>query len=54
MKSTAIVIPIEEMHREDNFGLVTKETFGPFQMVTCYKQDQLDMVLMLARGCIRI
>lgn len=45
MKPTAVFIPIEEMLKENNFGLVTKEIFGPFQIVTHYKQDQLDMVL---------
>lgn len=32
MKPTAVFIPIEEMLKEDNFGLVTKEIFGPFQV----------------------
>ncbi|XP_020271120.1 probable aldehyde dehydrogenase [Asparagus officinalis] len=30
---------------KNNFALVTKEIFGPFQIVTQYKQDQLNMVL---------
>lgn len=45
MKPTALFVPIDEMLKEKNFELVTKEIFGPFQIVTSYKQDQLDMVL---------
>nr|QCI61343.1 Aldehyde dehydrogenase [Crocus sativus] len=45
MKPTAIFIPIDEMLKDNNFELVTKEIFGPFQIVTSYNQDQLSMVL---------
>lgn len=45
MKPTAVFVPLEEMLNGDNFELVTKEIFGPFQIVTSYKQDQLGMVL---------
>ncbi|XP_020250915.1 delta-1-pyrroline-5-carboxylate dehydrogenase 12A1, mitochondrial-like [Asparagus officinalis] len=45
MQPTAVFVPIEEILKENNFALVTKEIFGPFQIVTQYKQDQLNMVL---------
>ncbi|ONK59351.1 uncharacterized protein A4U43_C08F5550 [Asparagus officinalis] len=45
IQPTAVFVPIDEILKENNFSLVTKEIFGPFQIVTQYKQDQLDMVL---------
>ncbi|XP_038977489.1 probable aldehyde dehydrogenase isoform X1 [Phoenix dactylifera] len=45
LKPTALFIPLTEMLKSNNFDLVTKEIFGPFQIVTDYKQDQLMMVL---------
>ncbi|XP_058194989.1 delta-1-pyrroline-5-carboxylate dehydrogenase 12A1, mitochondrial-like isoform X1 [Rhododendron vialii] len=45
IKPTAIFVPLEEILKESNFELVTKEIFGPFQIVTEYKDHQLPMVL---------
>lgn len=45
VKPTAIFVPLEEILKEDNYELVTKEIFGPFQVVTEYKKDQLPLVL---------
>ncbi|KAG0488828.1 hypothetical protein HPP92_007639 [Vanilla planifolia] len=45
MKPTAVFIPIEEMLKDENFHLVTTEIFGPLQVVSEYKQDQLVLVL---------
>ncbi|KAJ3695023.1 hypothetical protein LUZ60_000400 [Juncus effusus] len=45
IKPTAIFVPIEEILKNDNFALVTKEIFGPFQVVTEYKNDELAKVL---------
>ncbi|KAI4343845.1 hypothetical protein L6164_011146 [Bauhinia variegata] len=45
LKPTAIYIPLEEIMKDKNFELVTKEIFGPFQIITDYKGDQLPMVL---------
>lgn len=45
MKPTAIYVPLEEILKEANYELVTKEIFGPFQIITDYKKDQLPMVL---------
>ncbi|KAI8528934.1 hypothetical protein RHMOL_Rhmol12G0186400 [Rhododendron molle] len=45
IKPTAVFVPLEEILKESNFELVTKEIFGPFQIVTEYKDRQLPMVL---------
>ncbi|KAL2935069.1 putative aldehyde dehydrogenase [Bienertia sinuspersici] len=44
-KPTAVYVPLEEILKENNFELVTKEIFGPFQVITDYKANQLPMVL---------
>ncbi|XP_065852163.1 probable aldehyde dehydrogenase isoform X1 [Euphorbia lathyris] len=45
IKPTAIFVPIEEILKEKNYEVVTREIFGPFQIVTEYKKDQLPLVL---------
>nr|AMJ39521.1 aldehyde dehydrogenase 12A1 [Bixa orellana] len=45
LKPTAIFVPLEEILKEGNYELVTKEIFGPFQIITEYKKDQLLMLL---------
>ncbi|KAI0508109.1 hypothetical protein KFK09_014243 [Dendrobium nobile] len=45
LKPTALFIPIDEILKDKNFELVTTELFGPFQVITQYKQDQLALVL---------
>ncbi|KAI3913335.1 hypothetical protein MKW92_021365 [Papaver armeniacum] len=45
IKPTAVYVPCEEILKEGNFELVTREIFGPFQVVTDYKDGQLQMVL---------
>ncbi|KAF9626543.1 hypothetical protein IFM89_034956 [Coptis chinensis] len=45
IKPTAVYVPLDEILKDNNFELVTKEIFGPFQVVTDYKQDQLAKVL---------
>jgi len=42
---TAIYVPIEEMLKEQNFPIVTREIFGPFQVITEYADHQLNLVL---------
>lgn len=32
IKPTAVYVPLEEILKENNFELVTKEIFGPFQV----------------------
>ncbi|CAL5441464.1 unnamed protein product [Camellia sinensis] len=45
IKPTAVFVPIEEILKDSNYELVTREIFGPFQVVTEYKDHQLPMVL---------
>nr|Q40255.1 RecName: Full=Probable aldehyde dehydrogenase; AltName: Full=Flax-inducible sequence 1 [Linum usitatissimum]CAA60412.1 fis1 [Linum usitatissimum] len=45
VKPTAVYVPLEEILKVSNYELVTKEIFGPFQVVTEYKNSQLPMVL---------
>lgn len=45
IKPTAVFVPLEEILKEENYDLVTKEIFGPFQVVTEYKHNQLPLVL---------
>ncbi|XP_048443797.1 probable aldehyde dehydrogenase [Pyrus x bretschneideri] len=45
IKPTAVYVPLEEILKEKNYELVTREIFGPFQIVTDYKNDQLPLVL---------
>uniref|UniRef100_A0A5B7AHV4 Putative P5CDH1 n=1 Tax=Davidia involucrata TaxID=16924 RepID=A0A5B7AHV4_DAVIN len=45
IKPTAVFVPLEEILKDNNYELVTREIFGPFQIITEYKNDQLPMVL---------
>ncbi|KAG9149216.1 hypothetical protein Leryth_003206 [Lithospermum erythrorhizon] len=45
IEPTAVFVPLEEMLKDQNYELVTREIFGPFQVITEYKTDQLPMVL---------
>nr|GLL22240.1 probable aldehyde dehydrogenase [Ipomoea trifida] len=45
IRPTAIFVPLEEILKDENYDLVTTEIFGPFQIVTEYKDNQLPMVL---------
>ncbi|KAL8225650.1 hypothetical protein R6Q57_018207 [Mikania cordata] len=45
IKPTAVFVPIEEILKGENYELVTKEIFGPFQIITEYKDNQLQLVL---------
>ncbi|KVH98740.1 Aldehyde dehydrogenase, conserved site-containing protein [Cynara cardunculus var. scolymus] len=45
IKPTAVFVPIEEILKGENYELVTKEIFGPFQIITEYKDNQLPLVL---------
>ncbi|XP_056175346.1 probable aldehyde dehydrogenase [Syzygium oleosum] len=45
LKPTAVYVPIDEILKDQNFELVTREIFGPFQVVTEYKDDQLPKIL---------
>ncbi|XP_023757316.1 delta-1-pyrroline-5-carboxylate dehydrogenase 12A1, mitochondrial [Lactuca sativa] len=45
IKPTAIFVPIEQILKKEHYELVTKEIFGPFQIITEYKDTQIPMVL---------
>ncbi|KAK7265774.1 hypothetical protein RJT34_33397 [Clitoria ternatea] len=45
IKPTAVYVPLEEVMKDKNFELVTREIFGPFQIITDYKSNQLSVVL---------
>ncbi|CAL0330639.1 unnamed protein product [Lupinus luteus] len=45
IKPTAVYVPLEEIVKDKNYELVTKEIFGPFQIITDYKNSQLPIVL---------
>ncbi|KAF4662723.1 Succinate-semialdehyde dehydrogenase, mitochondrial [Perkinsus chesapeaki] len=42
---TAVFVPLEELIKPENFGTCTREIFGPFQVCTEWKDDQLQLVL---------
>ncbi|KAG2301194.1 hypothetical protein Bca52824_029845 [Brassica carinata] len=46
LEPTAVYVPIEEILKDSKtYELVTREIFGPFQIVTEYTKDQLPLVL---------
>ncbi|XP_010550612.1 PREDICTED: delta-1-pyrroline-5-carboxylate dehydrogenase 12A1, mitochondrial [Tarenaya hassleriana] len=45
LQPTAVYVPLEEILKDKYYELVTKEIFGPFQIITEYKADQLPLVL---------
>ncbi|GMY15671.1 probable aldehyde dehydrogenase [Fagus crenata] len=45
LKPTAVYVPLQEIMKENTYELVTREIFGPFQIITDYKTEQLPMVL---------
>eukprot|EP00039_Didymoeca_costata_P011502 m.161989 g.161989 ORF g.161989 m.161989 type:complete len:550 (-) comp15195_c0_seq1:4663-6312(-) len=42
---TAIFIPLKEIAKPENFEIVETEIFGPFQIVTEYQDDDLELIL---------
>jgi 1-pyrroline-5-carboxylate dehydrogenase len=48
MPPTAVYVPIETIMATDaNFALATTELFGPFQIITSYKDGQLPLVIQM-------
>eukprot|EP00771_Trimastix_marina_P003995 gnl/Trimastix_PCT/72.p2 GENE.gnl/Trimastix_PCT/72~~gnl/Trimastix_PCT/72.p2 ORF type:complete len:527 (+),score=163.84 gnl/Trimastix_PCT/72:2419-3999(+) len=45
IKPTAVFVPLHEILKPEHFGLVTTEIFGPFQVVTEYRDEDLPLVL---------
>lgn len=45
VEPTAVFVPLEQIATKENFDACTTELFGPFQVVTTYKDSELDTVL---------
>ncbi|EIE18461.1 aldehyde dehydrogenase [Coccomyxa subellipsoidea C-169] len=45
IQPTAVFVPLDQILKDENFGLVTTEVFGPFQVLTEYSDEQLPLVL---------
>lgn len=45
IQPTAVFVPLKEMLKEENFGLVTTEIFGPFQIMTEWEDGEDDLVI---------
>lgn len=45
VEPTAVMVPLEEMMKEENFGACATELFAPFQVVTYYNDDTMDLML---------
>lgn len=42
---TAVMVPLEEMMKEENFENCVTELFAPFQVITFYNDDTMDLML---------
>lgn len=42
---TAIYIPLDELLLPKNYNLVTKEIFGPFQIITDYETKEVNLII---------
>lgn len=45
IQPTAVIVPLEQMLKDENFSVCATEMFGPFQVVTTYNEASLDLVL---------
>lgn len=45
VEPTAVFVPLEEMLKNEYFDACTTEIFAPFQVVTEYRDDQIDLVV---------
>mmetsp|Transcript_9512 Transcript_9512/g.28349 ORF Transcript_9512/g.28349 Transcript_9512/m.28349 type:complete len:571 (+) Transcript_9512:220-1932(+) len=50
VEPTAVFVPLEEMVKEENFESCVTELFAPFQVITYYNDDTLDVVLEALEG----
>lgn len=50
VEPTAVFVPLEEMIKEENFDDCVQELFAPFQVVTYYNDETLDVVLEALEG----
>lgn len=51
LEPTAVFVPLREILKPEHFGACMTEIFGPFQVITEYKKDELELVL---EACERI
>jgi 1-pyrroline-5-carboxylate dehydrogenase len=47
---TAVYVPLEEMMKEENFESCVTELFAPFQVITYFNDDTVDVVLSALEG----
>lgn len=45
IKPTAVFVPIEEILKDDNYELVTREIFGPFQVIMIRLEPYFSIIL---------
>ncbi|KAL2622513.1 hypothetical protein R1flu_002718 [Riccia fluitans] len=45
VEPTAVYVPLKEILKRENFNLVTTEIFGPFQILTEFKAEEVPLVL---------
>jgi len=45
VEPTAVLVPLEEMMKDENFEACATELFAPFQVVTFYNDDTTDLML---------
>jgi 1-pyrroline-5-carboxylate dehydrogenase len=45
IEPTAVFVPLKEMLKDEFFDVCVTEKFAPFQVVTSYKDEELDLVL---------
>jgi 1-pyrroline-5-carboxylate dehydrogenase len=45
VEPTAVFVPLDQLLKDENFDVVCKEIFGPFQVVTSYSSSTLPSVL---------
>jgi NAD-dependent aldehyde dehydrogenases len=45
IEPTAVFVPLKEMLKEEYFDICVTEKFAPFQVVTSYKDNEIDLVL---------
>lgn len=45
IEPTAVFVPLKEMLKEEYFDVCVTEKFAPFQVVTSYKDNEIDLVL---------
>lgn len=50
VEPTAVFVPLEEMMKEENFDTCVKEIFAPFQVITYFNDENVDLVLQALEG----